>query len=248
MKKILYIIFALLLVAYIVVAVLFLTEKEQGLTVCEEVEVVVMDSLEKKFLKEKDIIAFLKKDNLYPLNKKISEINTYNIENALLKNDIIESAEVIYTVSGKIKIVISQKMPILRVFSPGGNYYVDKSGKTMPSNLGQAIYVPVASGNIEKSFAVSELYKFALFLQGDDFWNDQIAQIYVRSANDIELTPRVGGHRIIMGSLDNYEKKLKHLRLFYEQVIPKMGWEKYSVINIKYRNQIVCTKSKNTES
>ena len=248
MKKLLYIIFALLLVAYIVVTVLFLTEKEQDLTVCNEVEVVVTDSLEKKFLKENDIVAFLKKDNLYPLNKKVNEINTYNIENALLKNDIIESAEVVYTVSGKIKIVISQKMPILRVFSAGGNYYVDKSGKTMPSNLGQAIYVPVASGNIEKSFAVSELYKFALFLQGDDFWNDQIAQIYVRSANDIELTPRVGGHRIILGSMDDYEKKLKHLRLFYEQVIPKMGWEKYSVINIKYRNQIVCTKSKNTES
>jgi cell division protein FtsQ len=52
----------------------------------------------------------------------------------------------------------------------------------------------------------------------------------------------VGNHQILLGSLDDFEKKLKHLRLFYEQVIPKMGWEKYSVINLKYRNQIVCTK------
>lgn len=118
----------------------------------------------------------------------------------------------------------------------------------MPSVLGQAIYVPVASGSIEKSFARADLYRFALFLQKDDFWNDQIEQIYVRSAQDIEIIPRIGDHRIILGSLDNYENKLNRLRLFYEQVIPKMGWEKYRVINLKYKNQIVCTKSKKTES
>lgn len=30
--------------------------------------------------------------------------------------------------------------------------------------------------------------------------------------------------------------------LFYEQAIHKVGWEKYSMINLKYKNQIVCTK------
>ena len=248
MKTFLYIIFAILLVAYIAVSFYFFSGTDQNNLSCEEVEIVITDSIEKYFLKEKDIVAYLNKANLYPLNKKGNEINTQNIENALLKNDIIETAEVIQTISGKIKIVISQKMPILRVFSAGGSYYVDKSGNVMPSALGQAIYVPVASGNIEKSFAVSELYKFALFLQKEDFWNDQIEQIYVKSVNDIEIIPRVGDHKIILGSLDNYENKLKHLRLFYEQVIPKTGWEKYSVINLKYKNQIVCTKSKNTES
>ena len=123
-----------------------------------------------------------------------------------------------------------------------------KTGEIMPSALKQAIYVPVASGNIEKSFATGDLYRFALFLQKDDFWNDQIEQVFVRSEQNIEIVSRVGDHRIILGSLDNYEDKLKHLRLFYEQVIPKMGWEKYSVINLKYRNQVVCTKSKRTES
>ena len=248
MRTILYTILATLIVAYIAVSVFFFSREKNDNLKCEEVEVIIADSLEKYFLKEKDISSYLKKGNLYPLNKKISDINTNDIENSLLKNDIIETAEVIQTVSGKIKIVVSQKMPILRVFSPGGSYYVDRSGKLMPSALGQAIYVPVASGNIEKSFAVSELYEFALFLQKDDFWNDQIEQIYVRSVNDIEIIPRVGGHRIILGSLDNFENKLEHLRLFYEKVIPKMGWGKYSVINLKYKNQIVCTKSKNTES
>jgi cell division protein FtsQ len=248
MKKLLYIIFATLLLVYIAVAIYFSGHKKHRYPPCREVEVVITDSLEKHFLKEQDIVAYLKKARLYPLNKNGDSINTYHIKNMLLKNEIIETAEVIHTLSGKVKVVISQKMPILRVFSSTGSYYVDKSGNIMPPVLGQAIYVPVASGNIEKTFAATDLYKFALFLQRDDFWNDQIEQIYVRSVNDIEIIPRVGCHRIIMGSLENYENKLERLRLFYEQVIPKMGWEKYSVINLKYRNQIVCTKSKNTET
>ncbi|MDR2680269.1 MAG: cell division protein FtsQ [Tannerella sp.] len=242
MKKVLYIILATLLVAYIVAAVWFFTRDVHDYPACTEVEVVIADSLEKHFLKERDIVAYLKKARLYPLNMAGDKINTHSIKNQLLKNEIIEQAEVIRTVSGKIKIVVSQKMPILRVFTPGGSYYVDKSGKVMPSSLGQAIYVPVASGNIEKTFATTDLYKFALFLQEDEFWNDQIEQIYVRSVDDVEIIPRVGSHCIILGNLENYEDKLERLRLFYEQVIPKMGWEKYSVINLKYRNQIVCTK------
>ena len=59
---------------------------------------------------------------------------------------------------------------------------------------------------------------------------------------EVELVPRVGNHRIMLGTLEGFEEKLAHLKLFYEQAIPKMGWEKYSMINLKYKNQIVCTK------
>ena len=242
MKKIVFIIFATLLLVYLGASVYFIMNKKQVSLLCENVEVVIADSLEKKFIHEKDVVAYLAKANLYPLNKKSEDINTYQIKEALLKNEIIESAEVVQSVSGKITITVLQKMPVLRVFSSGGSYYVDKNGQTMPATLGQAILVPVASGNIEKSFAVSELYKFALFLHNDAFWNDRITQIYVRSAMDVELVPRIGDHRILLGNLDDFEKKLRHLHKFYEQVIPKMGWDKYSVISLKYKNQIVCTK------
>jgi cell division protein FtsQ len=243
MKKVLFIILATALLAYLGVYLYFFSNKKSGDILCEKVEVVITDSLERHFLTGKDIIAYLTKEKIFPLHKKSDEINTYQIEEALLKNVIIETAKVVQLVSGNVSIAITQKMPVLRVYNSTGNYYVDNTGQTMPSTLGQAIYVPVASGNIEKSYAVSELYKFALFLQNDAFWNDQITQIYVRSVDDVEIVPRVGTHRILLGDLDDFEKKLKKLRLYYEQVIPKVGWEKYSVINLKYKNQIVCTKN-----
>ena len=241
MKKALFIILATLITAYLGAYFYFFANKRPDGLICEQVEVVIADSVERHFLSEKDIEVYLTKEKLYPLNKHSDEINTLQIEEVLMKNAIIASAKVVQSISGRITITITQKMPILRVYSAGGSYYVDNTGQTMPSTLGQAIYVPVASGNIEKAYAVSELYKFALFLQNNTFWNDQITQIYVRSVNDVEIVPLVGNHRILLGSLDDFEKKLAKLRLFYDQVIPVMGWDKYNIINLKYRNQIVCT-------
>lgn len=106
----------------------------------------------------------------------------------------------------------------------------------------EKLRIMVATGNIEKEFAKNDLYNFVLFLQKDRFWNDQIVQIYVNADHDVELVPLVGNQRILLGSLDDYPEKLEKLRLFYDQAIPKVGWEKYSMINLKYKNQIVCTK------
>ena len=102
-----------------------------------------------------------------------------------------------------------QKTPILRVFADGGSYYVDEQGHAMAVSSRYAAYLPVACGKIEKTFATTDLYKFAVFLHKHDFWNNQIEH---------------------------------HLQLFYEQAIPKVGWDKYEMINLKYKNQIVCTK------
>ena len=72
--------------------------------------------------------------------------------------------------------------------------------------------------------------------------NNQIEQICVFPNKEVELIPRVGRFRIVLGALDDFEEKLNKLRLFYDQAIPKVGWDKYSVIDLKYKNQIVCTK------
>jgi len=82
----------------------------------------------------------------------------------------------------------------------------------------------------------------AQFIYNDELWRAQIAQVYVDNPNNIELIPRVGPHTIILGSADNFEHKLAKLRIFYQTALPEEGWNKYKQINLKYSNQIVCTK------
>ena len=222
------------------VAFFFRDVKEDGL--CEGLQIVLRDSLDKHFVTEGDVIYMLKTSKLFPVEQPMNEINTEKIEQELMTNEMISKIEAFKTPSKNIKLEIEQKMPILRVNSTSGNYYIDNIGSVMPLSRHYVAHVLVASGYINKEFAMNELYHFVQFLQDNEFWNNQIDQIYVDADQEVELIPLVGNHKILLGSFDDYQKKLDNLKLFYEQAIPKVGWEKYSLINLKYRNQIVCTK------
>lgn len=230
----------LLLVYMAAVAFFFRDVKEDGL--CEGLQIVLRDSLDKHFVTESDVIYMLKTAKLFPVEQPMNEINTEKIEQELMTNEMISKIEAFKTPSKNIKLEIEQKMPILRVNSTSGNYYIDNIGSVMPLSRHYVAHVLVASGYINKEFAMNELYHFVQFLQDNEFWNNQIDQIYVDADQEVELIPLVGNHKILLGSFDDYQKKLDNLKLFYEQAIPKVGWEKYSLINLKYRNQIVCTK------
>ncbi|MDR2921683.1 MAG: cell division protein FtsQ [Tannerella sp.] len=241
MKKILSVIIALLLLGYLFFAVFITNDRKQD-AVCHEVFVVIKDSTERNFIDEKDIIDLLKNANIHLVNQPTSEINTEAVKQQVLSNELIASANVYKTPSGNIKIEITQKMPILRVFSGQESYYVDEYGSVMPANFRYATYLPIANGQVEKSLATTDLYEFALFLHKHNFWNNQIEQIYVYPNKEVELIPRVGDHRIVLGDFEDFKEKMNKLQLFYEQAIPKLGWDKYRVINLSYKNQIVCTK------
>lgn len=235
------ILIGLLLLLYIAFATYFFKDVRRSDT-CKAIEIVVKDSLDKHFVTEADLTSILKREKMYPVNKSMSEINTEKIEETLLTNEMIARIEAYKTPSGIIKLEVEQKMPILRVISTKGNFYVDNKGTLMPVSNRYVAHVPIASGYVEKELAITELYNFALFLQQDKFWNAQVEQIYIHSDGDVELIPRVGNFRIVLGMFDGYKEKLDNLKLFYDKVVPKMGWEKYSIINLKYKNQIVCTK------
>ncbi|MDL2278547.1 cell division protein FtsQ [Parabacteroides sp. OttesenSCG-928-G07] len=241
MIRLLSILSGMILFGYIIFAAVFFHNREQH-TVCHDIQIVVKDSLEKHFVTQQDVISFLKRANLNPIDKPMSEINTELIENELKKNEMISTIEAYKTPSGIVKLEIIQKLPVLRVITSTGSYYIDNQGSTMPVSDRYTAHVTVASGTIKREFATNELFRFASFLLQDDFWNNQIEQIYVHPNDDVELIPRVGNHRIYLGSFEGFEEKLDNLLLFYKQVIPKMGWEKYNMINLKYKDQIVCTK------
>lgn len=87
-----------------------------------------------------------------------------------------------------------------------------------------------------------KLANFAEFVGNDRFWSDQIVQIVVEGEL-LELIPRAGDHVIELGELDGTEiDRLANLRAFYDKGLWYDGWQSYSRINIKYKNQVVCTK------
>ncbi len=244
-KKIALISLALILLIYIFLAV-FVLNPNTGTGVCNNLEVIVKDTLDRHFVDSKEVAVMLRNAGLSPIGKKMAEINTEAIENKLEENKLVKKAECYKTPGGNIRVEISQKIPILRVFSTEGNFYVDSEGEIMPLPTSVfSAYVPVATGYIPKEFASTKLYEFALFLHDNKFWDAQIEQIYIASNQDVELTPRVGNHQIVLGKLDNYKENLEKLRVFYDKGLNEIGWNRYSVINLKFKNQVVCTRRNN---
>jgi len=240
-KKIAYILFGVFLLSYILVSMAFPKDYLEEKT-CEEVSVVIVDTLDRHFIAEKDITAILKNAGLYPKGKELKVIDTDKMEAALEQNKLIKQVEVYKTAGGTVKIKVYQRIPMMRVMSAQGDYYVDVEGKPMPVVNQYAAYVPLVTGYPSKELAQGELCRFVRYLRDNKFWDAQIEQIYVHPNQDVELIPRVGNHQIMIGKVEGFEEKLENLKLFYSQALDKAGWNRYSTINLKFKNQIVCTR------
>ncbi|MDR1343770.1 MAG: cell division protein FtsQ [Tannerellaceae bacterium] len=240
--RVISVITATLLLAYIITLAALFRNSHRDDVMCSNMIVTLQGEKNMRFVSEANITDALKQAGLNPAGKLMRTINTNKMERELLRNEMLDRVDVYKTPSGIIRVDVKQKIPILRIISAEGNFYVDIKGSLMPVSRRYTVRVPLASGYVRKEFATADLYEFALFLQGNEFWNNQIEQIYVHPDHDVELVPLVGNHRILLGTLDDFREKLDNLQLFYEQAIPKVGWGKYSIINLKFKNQIVCTK------
>lgn len=241
-KRILLSIVLLLITAYLVMAITAFNRKPEG-QVCHDIQLIIQDTAYAGFITQKEVISMFEKKGISPIGKKLDRIRTKTVEKELSKHPLIDRAECYKTPSGKLCVEVTQRIPVLRVMSENGeNYYLDNKGTVMPPHAKCVAHLAVATGRIEKSFAMRDLYKFAVFLQNNSFWNAQVEQIHVLPGRNVELVPRVGDHLIYLGRLDNYENKLKRVKAFYEKALNQVGWNKYSRINVEFGNQIICTK------
>jgi len=242
MKRVLILLAFVAAIGYLAFSAFYLKSKP-GEEVCQGFEVVVSNAADDRFVDTEDVARRIKDGGLDPSRKLMKEVNTIEIEEFILKNQHIRKAEVFATNKNKIRIVLEERKPILRVMpNSGAGYYIDNEAQIMPLSKRYAAYLPIATGDIKESFAKEELYKFALFLHKDKFWNAQVEQIVVKPNQDIAFIPRVGDQTIILGSVDDMETKLDKLMTFYLEGLNRTGWNQYSAINLKYNKQVVCTK------
>lgn len=91
-----------------------------------------------------------------------------------------------------------------------------------------------------------KLINFVSWIEEEPFWGAEIVQIVAQTTSsgalELELVPRSGNHTIHFGSIDNVEQKFEKLMRFYKEGLNSRGWDNYSIINIKYDGQVVCSK------
>ncbi|MBC8052115.1 MAG: cell division protein FtsQ [Sphingobacteriaceae bacterium] len=219
---------------------------------CEDIKVIIpeVDS----FIHRDDIDEMIQKNSGPLIGRRLHNIDIHEIEEALKANPYIEDAKVFADMNGVLNVKIRQREPVLRVLNfTNQDFYIDKNGLKMPVSANFTAHVLVANGFILEPFGnrvdtlrtelAKDLFKTALFVEGDTLWREQIEQLYVNQQSEIEMVPRVGNHKIILGGADSLQTKFENLLAFYKKAIPAVGWDAYKTINIKYANQVVCVKN-----
>ena len=117
-KKILLSALLLLIAAYIVAAVTVFNRKPAS-QVCQDIRLVIKDSVYAGFITKNEVSAMLKKKGISPLEQPMDRVRTDSIEQVLSRHPLIDRVECYKTPSGSLNIEVSQRIPILRVMSDG---------------------------------------------------------------------------------------------------------------------------------
>ena len=236
----------------LVVLMSFVDAKKKTV-VCTNVKILIPGA--DNFIEREEVDAILKQSQGTLIGQNLASINLQRIEKNIIANPYIAYATVYADMNGVIQIKVKQRQPVLRMINANGqDYYIDSNGLKMPVSPNFTANVLAANGNILEHFSgkvdtlitqmAKDLYKVALYVKQDTFFNAQIEQLYVNDKKDIELIPRVGNQRIVLGGADSLETKMRNLLVFYKKALPKVGWNTYKSINVKYTNQIVCERNK----
>lgn len=267
MKKIKQIIFLVLCTGLVIGMLITMgfVNREQDALLCKSLNVNVDQDDELYFLDNIDIVQLIRDRGDSIIDQPKSTVNITEIEKALNSHADIAKAEVYMSINGDMKVEVKQRKPVLRVINTNGDsYYIDSEGRLMPLSEKYTAKVLIVNGAIAEPYIKRHLYSiedigkdsllnatsmldeaFAManYINADEFWRSQIHQVYINSDKDMEIVPMVGDQKIIFGDTTAMDEKFKKLLIFYQQGLNTTGWwNKYSVINLKFKNQIVCTK------
>jgi cell division protein FtsQ len=248
-------------VLYIIIIPVFLATSANSRP-CGGIVINISDSSDYHFVTKRQLMGLAYGNTSRIAGKPVKEVSLSAIEDRISVLRELKKAEVYLSIDGLIHIYVKQRNPVMRVMPDnGGDYFVDEDGVVIRR---RNLYNPrlhIVEGNINitnamlngvsvldtiiKNSILKDIYQLVTYINDDKFWSAQIDQIYVDGNDEIDLIPRFSNQVVHLGTCENFEGKLRNLEAFYDKVLPEVGWNKYSLINLEYKDQIVCKKRDN---
>jgi len=240
-------------VATALLAISFLiafSERKQGGSVCNNI-VIELDNLQgNHFLDEADVMKLVEGSGQSIKGVGIDRINLSAIEKKIKNDKHIFDAELFGDLKGNLIVNVELRRPIARIVqSDAPDAYIAEDGVIMPVSEKYSSRVILISGPYVKQLLEAEdltkteeglkLKEMIEFINEDDFWKAQIAQLDISSSGKITIYPQVTGQRVEFGKAENFELKFKKLMIFYKEILPQRGWTKYERVNLEYDGQII---------
>ncbi|HYI77671.1 MAG TPA: cell division protein FtsQ [Chryseolinea sp.] len=240
-----------IVVAIVIVGgIIAFTERKQNAISIKDISIKIENLQENHFLDEGDIVDLmqLSKENL--AGTSIDAINLKSIEKKIKRQPFIKNANLYSDLKGNLVVRAELRRPIARIVrNDGPDGYIAEDGTIMPVSEKFTSRVILVSGsyvskileqnNMNTKAESRQILDLINAIRANEFWNAQIAQLDIDNKTRVTLYPQVGDERIEFGKPDDLEIKFKKLMIFYKEILPRTGWNKYNRVNLEYEGQIV---------
>ena len=177
-----------------------------------KLEVLVTDSLERRFVTREDIELWLDNEYRAYAGLPMDSVDLDRIEKIICSHSAVRECESWLTDDGILHVSISQREPVVRF----------------------------QDGPEEKAWLLQVIH-LVRHMEGS-VWQQNISQIHVNKDKNLVLIPREGKERFLFGPPSRVEEKFGLMAAYYESVAPSKdpGW--YSLVDVRHRKQLVCRK------
>ncbi len=236
--------------AVLLFGIIGFTTVKSGSKRVRDVQVNILDQDGNYFTDKQEVLNLINNNNTdYVLSLSLSQIDLKTLEMQVESHPFIKQAEVYHDIKGNLIVKVEQAKPIARIFNPKGpDQYIDEEGFLLPTSQKHTARVPIIE--IERGFSWKEniteleygqkILELLQFVQQDEFWRAQIAQLVIDKKGEITFLPQVSKQEVVFGMPEDIESKFRKLKIFYKEILPNKGWNTYTAVNLKFKNQIVC--------
>lgn len=216
--------------------------------VCSGIEVSFNRDGNNFFIDEKGLVSVLKAFG--PIKgEPIENIDLKALEQRLKNDKWIANAELFFDNKQVLQVIVEEKEPVARIFTvEGSSFYIDSACRRLPLSEKLSARIPMFTNfpserstlSRPDSELLASVKELAMFIQRDDFWKAQVAQVDITPAG-FEMIPTMGSHVIALGKDGDWQQKFDRLFSFYKQVWTQVGFEKYEKIDVQFNGQVVAT-------
>lgn len=226
------------------------TERMTAEVTVSNVRITIANVHENHYLEEKDIMKLMRLNMENLRGADVSQLNFSDIEQRIRQSPYVEDAELYSDLKGNLLVNVSLRRPIARIIQNlGPDGYIGSDGTIMPVSDKFSSRVVLISGdfaphllkndNIHELEEGKQLMLLLNTIREDAFWNAQVAQIDINNKAKVTFYTQVGDETVEFGKAENIEAKFRKLKIFYKEVLPRVGWNKYDRINVEYEGQVV---------
>ena len=188
----------------------------------------------------------------------LNRIEMRKVQQYLNNNPWIEQSSAYIGLNDTLIIQAKEYEPVLRVFNRNTqSVYVTAEGMVLPSSDHYTPRMLLANGaydfpiwkhacpvtdSLYADSGLQEALHIALAIQRDPFLNGSIGLIHRNSRNEYELMVNNLDARVVLGDTCLVDTKLARLKTLLEKYLGTDELNGYKTLNLRYKNQIVCTK------